>query len=410
MKILLLCIALLSCVACSVTATHPDEVTYLPGLDFPLNYKHYSGYLNTTKGRYLHYWFVESQRSPSKDPLLLWLNGGPGCSSLDGFFTELGPLRVTDDGKKLYNNTYAWNTVANVLFLETPAGVGFSYADNEDYATNDDATSYENYIALQHFFEKFPEFKKNDFYATGESYGGIYVPTLAVRILTGPAKINLKGFAIGNGYLDVDMLSNSVVFFAYFHGLIHPKLWRNLTRYCCEGTASRETCNFAGNISKNCNNTDHSLTYDPICLDSSNVRRWLNQPAVLKALHIPSHVQDWDMCSRAVEKRYYQQYNTMKPQILQLINSGKLRGLIYNGDVDMSCNFLGDTWFSYDLGLKVIKEYSPWKFNNQVAGFVTEFDKLTFMTVKGSGHMVPQDTPGPALKMIDCFLSNKPFY
>ncbi|GIY82649.1 hypothetical protein CEXT_377571 [Caerostris extrusa] len=48
--------------------SHPDEIKELPGLNFPLNYKHYSGYLNATKGRYLHYWFVESQRSPSTDP------------------------------------------------------------------------------------------------------------------------------------------------------------------------------------------------------------------------------------------------------------------------------------------------------------------------------------------------------
>ncbi|PRD22315.1 UNVERIFIED_CONTAM: putative serine carboxypeptidase [Trichonephila clavipes] len=108
---LLLHSALLSCLAFLIKATHPDEVIDLPGLEFPLNYKHYSGYLNATSGRHLHYWFVESQRSPSEDPLLLWLNGGPGCSSLDGFLNELGPLHVSADGKTLYNNTYAWNRV-----------------------------------------------------------------------------------------------------------------------------------------------------------------------------------------------------------------------------------------------------------------------------------------------------------
>lgn len=81
---------------------------------------------------------------------------------------------------------------ANVLFLEAPAGVGFSYALNKKYDTDDDTVSYDNYVALQHFFEKFPQFKKNDFYITGESYGGIYIPTLSVRVLTGPAKINFK--------------------------------------------------------------------------------------------------------------------------------------------------------------------------------------------------------------------------
>jgi len=203
-------IALICCVC---ILKHPDEVDSLPGLYFPLNYRHYSGYLNATSGKFLHYWFVESQRSPSSDPVVLWMNGGPGCSSLDGFLSELGPLHVSADGKTLYNNTYSWNREANVIFLEAPAGVGFSYSKNGKYNTDDDTTSYDNYVALQHFFVKFPQFKKNEFYITGESYGGIYIPTLSVRVLTGPANINFKGFAIGNGFLDVRNLTNSIVFF-----------------------------------------------------------------------------------------------------------------------------------------------------------------------------------------------------
>ncbi|GBN91416.1 putative serine carboxypeptidase ctsa-1 [Araneus ventricosus] len=157
---------LLSCFTGVLIASHPDEIKDLPGLDIPINFKHYSGYLNATRGRYLHYWFVESQRSPTTDPVVLWMNGGPGCSSLDGFLSELGPLHVSADGKSLYKNPYSWNRVANVIFLEAPAGVGFSYADNKKYFTDDDSTSYDNYVALQSFFEKFPEFKKNDFYIT----------------------------------------------------------------------------------------------------------------------------------------------------------------------------------------------------------------------------------------------------
>ncbi|XP_042900298.1 lysosomal protective protein [Parasteatoda tepidariorum] len=441
----------------SATA-HPDEVTDLPGLNFTINYKHYSGYLNATSGRHLHYWFVESQNSPSTDPLLLWLNGGPGCSSLDGFLSELGPLHVQDDGKTLYDNPYSWNKIANVLFLEAPAGVGFSYADNKKYDTDDDTTSYDNYVALQNFFEKFPQFKSNDFYITGESYGGIYIPTLSVRVLTGPAKINFKGFAIGNGYLNAQNLTNSIVFFAYNHGLVGTEVWSNLETYCCGGVASINTCNFYENLSSKCQAAVNDVSVivgnsglnvynlyadcahsestgsgasrysvdkrnlqrllskslndiqdDPPCTDSSNLRKFLNQPSVRKALHIPTFVQDWDICSLDVEIGYQRIYNTMVPQMLKLIGSGKLRGLIYNGDVDMACNFLGDEWFANELGLKVSKNYTPWKYNDQIAGFVKYYKNLSYLTIKGSGHMVPQDKPGPAFHMISNFLSNKPF-
>lgn len=436
-----------------VSLKHPDEVGTLPGLNFPLNYRHYSGYLNATRGKFLHYWFVESQRSPATDPVVLWMNGGPGCSSLDGFLSELGPLHVSLDGKTLYNNTFSWNREANVIFLEAPAGVGFSYSLNKKYDTDDDTTSYDNYVALQSFFEKFPQFKKNEFYITGESYGGIYIPTLSVRVLTGPANINFKGFAIGNGYLDVSNLTNSLIFFGYYHGLIGPQLWSRLEKYCCGGIAAPQYCNFVNPSSSQCSDAvsdaseiiqgsglnvynlyedcapskSNSSRYlvdkrnlnrlfprnlkklkdDPPCVDSSNIKKYLNQPEVRKALHIPTSVQDWDICSLDVEIGYKRLYNTMRPQVLQLINSGKLRGLIYNGDVDMACNFLGDEWFTSDLGLKVVENYEEWKYNDQVAGFVKYYDRLTFLTVKGSGHMVPQDKPGPAFKMITSFLNNQ---
>uniref|UniRef100_A0A1W7RAT1 Carboxypeptidase n=1 Tax=Hadrurus spadix TaxID=141984 RepID=A0A1W7RAT1_9SCOR len=448
---------LLSLNAISVlTTSNPDEVFDLPGLSYKPNFRHYSGYLNASNQRYLHYWFVESQKSPSQDPLVLWMNGGPGCSSLDGLLSEHGPFHIAKDGRTVYNNPYSWNKVANVIFLEAPAGVGFSYSADRDYQTNDDQVASDNYLALQHFFKKFPQYKNNDFYITGESYGGIYVPTLSVIVLTGPANINFKGFAVGNGYLDRNLLGNSLVFFGYYHGLFGKNIWSRLSTYCCNGSFTQQTCNFVNPQSQDCldvvsevaeiiqfsglniynlyadcqhsSSLQHSRLLadkrllmnifktkrnisaqgDPPCIDSSNIAKWLNQPAVRKALHIPTNVQKWDICSGAVEMGYHQIYSTMKPQVIKLITSGKLRGLIYNGDIDMACNFLGDQWFSDSLPFQVTSEYSKWMYNDQVAGFYKKFGNLTFLTIKGSGHMVPQDKPGPAFKMMSSFLYQKP--
>lgn len=436
--------------------TNPDEIQQLPGLKYKINFKQYSGYLNASSGKYLHYWFVESQKTPATDPVVLWMNGGPGCSSLDGFLSELGPFHVKTDGQTLYDNPFAWNKVANVIFLEAPAGVGFSYSDSKDYSTDDDTVSMDNYLALQHFFQKFPQFKKNDFYVTGESYGGIYVPTLSVRLLNTSSSINFKGFAVGNGFLDSVRLTNSIIFFAYYHGLLSNSLWTELTKYCCNGVASQDTCNFAQPPSSQCTDAvqkaqaviqfsglnvynlyddcspsasaEHSrLVVDsrnlmrlfphsrflslkgaPPCIDERNISSYLNQNSVRTALHIPSFVQKWDICSSDVEFGYRRIYDTMAPQVLTLLQNGK-RGLVYNGDVDMACNFLGDSWFSDSLGLSVVKDYQEWHFDNQVAGFFKQYKGLTFLTIKGSGHMVPQDKPGPAFKMISSFLYNKPY-
>ena len=99
-------------------------------------------------------------------------------------------------------------------------------------------------------------------------------------------------------------------------------------------------------------------------------------------------------------------YQTMFKQYQELLT--KYRGLVYNGDTDMACNFLGDEWFVESLGLKVKTERKPWKVNSQIAGFTKEFEGLSLVTVKGAGHMVPTDKPAEALHMFVSFLQNKP--
>eukprot|EP00755_Sulcionema_specki_P034288 Sspe_Gene.102569::Locus_78334_Transcript_1_1_Confidence_1.000_Length_471::g.102569::m.102569/K13289/CTSA, CPY; cathepsin A (carboxypeptidase C) len=133
---LLLTLLVALCVAGTAALSPADyEIKSLPGLTEALNFKQYSGYMpiNDGHGTELFFWFVESQRSPSKDPVVLWMNGGPGSSSVAyGFWTEHGPFRLAPDGDNykptLYNQS--WNKIANVLYLEAPAGVGFSFSQD----------------------------------------------------------------------------------------------------------------------------------------------------------------------------------------------------------------------------------------------------------------------------------------
>jgi cathepsin A (carboxypeptidase C) len=224
-----------SSLAVSNDFAHPDLIVRpIPGLNTPLKSKHYSGFLDAGKGKKFHYWFVESEGDPINDPVVLWLNGGPGCSSLLGFLTEQGPFWLNKNNSKLIENEFRWNKIANMIFLESPAGVGYSHrTDDGSLDTNDDAVADDNHAAITHFFKKFPQFKKNRFYVTGESYAGIYVPTLSVRLLTKSPDINFKGFAVGNGILDWKMNTNSLILFGYFHGMIGKKLWDPLVRSCC---------------------------------------------------------------------------------------------------------------------------------------------------------------------------------
>lgn len=437
----------------------PDEVTQLPGMKFKPNYQQWSGYLQARPGKFLHYWFVTSQSDPVKDPVVLWLNGGPGCSSLDGFLSENGPFHVDDDGATLYENPFSWNKIANVLYLESPAGVGYSYSDDKKYATDDNQVAEDNYRALQSFFSKFPNFTKNEFFIFGESYGGIYVPTLSLRVATGTAKMNFKGFAVGNGLSSFALNDQSLIYFAYYHGLFGEDLWHGLNTNCCD----KGICNFYNSSSDMCEtlvNVAFSIIYNsglneyalymdclgkrnihkgyeramdhlfknyrkhldtlkfvgwptnpqslkevPPCIDSRAQTTWLNRGDVRKALHIPDTLPPWDLCSDIVGGNYTNLYSTVKDVYLKLLSLG-LQALVYNGDTDMACNFLGDQWFVEDLDIKATTKYQTWLYNDQIAGFYQEFGNITFLTVKGAGHMVPQWAPGPAFHMFQAFITN----
>ncbi|XP_030633227.1 lysosomal protective protein [Chanos chanos] len=469
-----------SVVACLLLGTlgvfgAPDshEIKFLPGLQKQPSFRQYSGYFDVADNKHLHYWFVESQKDPANSPVVLWLNGGPGCSSLDGLLTEHGPFLVQDDGMTLQYNPYSWNKIANMLYLESPAGVGFSYSDDQKYTTNDTEVSMNNYLALKQFFKFFPEYSKNDVYLTGESYGGIYIPTLAERVME-DSSINLKGIAVGNGLSSYELNDNSLVYFANYHGLLGTSLWTALQGSCCKDGV----CDFYNNQNPNCTKNlnevqlivyqsglniynlyadcpggvpdrasiengqlvirdfgnsfiNHewstawtqkvrgvasffkSVKLDPPCTNSTPSTKYLNNPYVKSALHISPKALDWQVCSAEVNLNYNRLYMDVKKQYLKLLGALKYRVLIYNGDVDMACNFLGDEWFVESLQQEVQVKRRTWIYNNgesqQVGGFVKEFSNLAFLTVKGSGHMVPSDKPIAAYAMFSRFLTKQPY-
>ena len=140
----------------------------------------------------MHYIFVESRQGKNNtDPVTLWLNGGPGCSSLlgtsyeiIGFLQEIGPYYLEDGvdykvGDNLTFNNHSWHNVSNLLFFQSPTGVGYSYNLEENYTHNDHNTAQDNLNALVDFFKKFPEYQNRSFWIAGESYAGRYIPDLA---------------------------------------------------------------------------------------------------------------------------------------------------------------------------------------------------------------------------------------
>ncbi|RKP33291.1 serine carboxypeptidase-domain-containing protein [Dimargaris cristalligena] len=133
----------------------------------------YSGTLPILKdGASLFFWYIKSS-SPSED-LVIWLNGGPGCSSMIGAFEENGPLRVSNSssGPEWSRNPYSWDNAANVLYVEQPIGTGFAFGNGSDYVSSEIGVGEDFYLLLNNFYNIFPETESYRLYISGESYAG----------------------------------------------------------------------------------------------------------------------------------------------------------------------------------------------------------------------------------------------
>ncbi|XP_066355305.1 serine carboxypeptidase-like 19 isoform X3 [Miscanthus floridulus] len=221
-------------------------VTHLPGFDGPLPFYLETGYVGIEKetGAELFYYFVESERSPRTDPLLLWLTGGPRCSVLSALAFQIGPLKFVVepyDGTlpRLVYNPYSWTQMASILFLDSPVGSGFSYAhDPKAYEVGDISSSRQVLTFLRKWFDDHPKYLLDrPFYIGGDSYAGKVVPLIAHYISEGIEEmqqplIKLKGCIVGNPVTGDKIDSNSRVTFSHSFGIISDQQYKAFVQYC----------------------------------------------------------------------------------------------------------------------------------------------------------------------------------
>ncbi|KAK0636962.1 Alpha/Beta hydrolase protein [Bombardia bombarda] len=141
--------------------------------------KQYTGTISVSEEKKLFFWFFESRRNPSADPVVIWLNGGPGGSSMFGLFREVGPCQTNEYNNGTVFNKHSWTEFSNVLFIDQPAGVGFSTIRNGSTGGPDNiletSADFDRFLAI-FFQDVFPEYSTHDLHIAGESFGGKYVP------------------------------------------------------------------------------------------------------------------------------------------------------------------------------------------------------------------------------------------
>ncbi|KAF8034225.1 hypothetical protein BT93_C0494 [Corymbia citriodora subsp. variegata] len=220
-------------------------VKSLPGLPGDLPFHLETGYIEVgeLEDVQLFYYFVESERSPKDDPLVLWLTGGPGCSALSGLLFEIGPFTFDYDNSTrlrptLRLNPYSWTKVANIIFLDQPVGAGFSYANSwESYNINDIVSAAETYEFLRKWLILHTEFLSNPLYIAGDSYSGIIVPMVTLQVAKGneaglEPRMNLEGYVLGNPLTNGNIDYNSRVSFAHLKALISQELYESANIDC----------------------------------------------------------------------------------------------------------------------------------------------------------------------------------
>ncbi|XVE82313.1 hypothetical protein DITRI_Ditri15bG0138300 [Diplodiscus trichospermus] len=444
---------LIRCVNASgthLTAQESDRVINLPGQPPSLSVSQFSGYITVNKkhGRALFYWFFEAQSQPSKKPLLLWLNGGPGCSSIAyGAASELGPLRAGKNGDDLHFNKYAWNKVANLLFVESPVGVGFSYTNTtSDLTKLDDAFAAEDaYNFLVNWLRRFPQFKTHDFFISGESYAGHYVPQLAELVYdrnkdrTQYPFINLKGFIVGNPVTNDHYDFTGIMDYAWSHSVIPDELYHKTKRVCDFKVSdwSVECNDGVSEVFDKYSEIDIYNIYAPKCLIngtasstaskvksyglrrmripaggsdpcySENAEKYFNRADVQTSLHAKTRGGKWESCSDSVSMTYNLSVFSVLPIYKKLIK-GNLKIWMYSGDMDGRVPVISSRYCVEALKLPVKSPWRSWFHNHQVGGRIVEYQGLTLVTVRGAGHLVPLDKPSEALSLINSFLSGQP--
>jgi pimeloyl-ACP methyl ester carboxylesterase len=403
------------------------------------------------------FWLFEPKEQLVPDSIVIWLNGGPGCSSFNcGVLMEHSPVTqplhaagycCLQPSPKLSVNEHAWTRATTVLYIEQPIGTGFSYG--YPFPENEHDVSKDIYAFLQNFFKVFDHMKAYSFYVMGESYAGMFVPSIARHIHlenlkaeeNGALIIQLKGAAIGNGWIDAKVQGPAVIDYSWWHGLIDEptrdalhNAWKN----CVDSGKPLSPPFHPFNVQDDCGmmwgvlqaagqpNAYDVTTWDPnVDQITFSSEVFYNSPAVKKALHAPMNIT-WHGCRDGGGRRLTEIKNhrrlymdndrplSVAPYIADLLDAD-IPVLVYNGDRDMTTNMVGSERVLNQMEWSGKKDWLDakrglWMVDSKVqAGWAKELGNLAFVVVYNSGHMVPYNQPVPAFDLLTRFLQKKSF-
>ncbi|KAK8936733.1 Serine carboxypeptidase-like 18 [Platanthera zijinensis] len=443
-------------------------VSHLPGFHGALPFRLETGYVTIDEltGAQLFYYFIESERSPKEDPLILWLTGGPCCSGLTPLITEIGPIRFksvpynASEGAlpQFISHPYSWTKISNIIFLDWPVGSGFSFSeDAQDYNPDDFLSSEVIFKFLMKWYTNHHDFFSNPLYIAGDSYGGKLAPIVSLMIAEGNDAgekpfLNLQGYLVGNPVTDEDEEYSTSLAYLLGVGVVPSELFVEIRTNCVGEdylTTNKSLCasklRIFVRICKEMSLDNIlaplcSLDFDPWAKKLRNPMRkasiadassklirnpppicdvscsnypfylmyyWANNQISRKALNIKEGtVQEWIRCNTTMN--YIDNIKNNVEYHLRVTKRG-YRALVYSGDHDSIVPFLSTVRWIKSLNFSVSEKWRPWRVDGQVAGYTEMYaNNLTFATVKGGSHTAPNNYPKECFSMFERWISGKP--
>ncbi|TKY46572.1 Serine carboxypeptidase 18 [Spatholobus suberectus] len=424
-------------------------VKSLPGYEGDLPFKLETGYIGVGEGGkvQIFYLFVESQRNPFIDPLLLWFVGGPGCSALSAFFFENGPLVMNDNYSgnlpKLELNPYAWTHTLNMMYIDMPVGTGFSYSQTQEgYYSSDTLWVEHTYELLQKWFIDHPKFSSNPFYIGGGSYSGITTGPLVQKVYEGYIArrvplINIKGYVLASPSVDVYQNQNMKVLYAYYRTLIPEALYKTMKENCNGNYVNIDPKNTKcvsdyEAYSELVRYINDQQIMEPLCITTPGVNgeilqevqdpptfwcrsyyhilvdTWANDEDVRKALHVREGTkEEFLRCNRTLA---YTTTLLSTVEYYRNLTNANLEALVYCADLDMSIPHLGTQYWINSFNMSIRDKWRAWFVDGQVAGYTEIYNMkedhyLTYVIVKGAGHVAQTFKPKEVYHLINRWFS-----
>ncbi|RHY35703.1 hypothetical protein DYB26_008074 [Aphanomyces astaci] len=421
----------------------------LEGLRSP----HHTGYINVdyTNDGDIFYWHFDADPDDASEssatlPLVIWLQGGPGCSSLIGLFLECGPFRMHDDGS-VAPNPHGWHKAANVLFVDQPVGTGMSRVQHDAYPTSGDQVAAHFYLFLVEFLKQHPQYLRGDstrpIFLFGESHAGRWIPQFHTYIARQNAKqspssfhIHIEGVGIGNGWIHPHVQYDYSAF-AHGLGLISHAQRRSLELDCqaaidagnmntpeCFRNLDSIVASVQGGTSR-LNVFDVRLYGDAALYPAQKplLTTFLNRPDVRTAMASVEKSQlakgtphEFAECNAYVNRNLAGEDAVSTLADVNAMLANGVRVLLYNGQWDMMCNALNTellveqlTWVGRTTYVGARR--FTWRLGSGrvPAGFVQSGGNLTSIVVRDAGHLVPYDAPEAALDMVKRFIHSRSF-